>query len=82
MIQKYERVDASPDITFTVESMNIDSSTQVDDNETKKEDMPMKNASQSDYNGINEYKDFLENTGTCVIKKFIGIYGEELGITR
>ncbi len=34
MIQKYERVDTSPDITFTVESMNIDSITQVDDNST------------------------------------------------
>ncbi len=47
--------------------MNIDSITQVDDNVTKKKDMPMNNASQLEYNIINEYKDFLENKGTCVI---------------
>ncbi len=33
-----------------------------------------------DYNIIDEYKDFLQNTGTC--DNFIGMYGEELGITR
>ena len=36
MIQKYERVDASPDIEYTVENIYIDSITQVDDNITKK----------------------------------------------
>ncbi len=36
MIQKYERVDASPDIEYTVENMKIDSITQVDDNVTKR----------------------------------------------
>jgi hypothetical protein len=44
--------------------------------------MPMKNASQLSYNFIDEYKDFLQNTGTCVIDSFIGMYGKELGITR
>jgi hypothetical protein len=82
VIKKYERLDASPDITHTVESMNIDSITQVDENVTKKEDMPMKNASQLEYNIINEYKDFLENKGTCVIDNFVGMYGQELNITR
>ena len=82
MIQKYERIDSSPNIIYTVESMDINSITQVDDNVTKKEDMPMKNASQLNYNIIDEYKDFLQNTGTCVIDNFIGMYGEELGITR
>jgi hypothetical protein len=62
--------------------MDINSITHVDDNVTKKEDMPMKNASQLDYNIIDEYKDFLQNTGTCVIDNFIGMYVEELGITR
>ncbi len=42
----------------------------------------MKNASQLNYNIIDECKDFLQNTGTCVIDNFIGMYGEELGITR
>jgi hypothetical protein len=82
MIQKYERIDPSPNIVYTVESMDIKSITQVDDNVTKKEDMPMKNLSQLNYNIIDEYKDFLQNTGTCVIDNFIGMYGEELGITR
>ena len=81
-LEKYERIDPSPNIIYTVESMDINSITQVDDNVTKKEDMLMKNASQLDYNIIDEYKDFLQNTGTCVIDSFIGMYGEELGITR
>jgi cytochrome c peroxidase len=38
MIQKYERIDPSPNIIYTVESMDINSITQVDDNVTKKED--------------------------------------------
>jgi hypothetical protein len=42
MIQKYERMDPSPDIVYTVETVNIDSTTQVDDNVTKREDMPIK----------------------------------------
>ncbi len=44
--------------------------------------MPMKSASQLDYNIIDEYKDFLQNNGTCVIDNFIGMYGEALVITR
>ena len=82
MFIKYERIDPYPEIEYIVTNITIDSITQVDDNVTKKEDMPMKHASQLDYNIINEYKDFLENTGTCVIDNFIGMYGEELGITR
>jgi hypothetical protein len=81
IIQKYEIIDASPDIEFTVETMNIDSITQVNDNVTKREDMPMKNASKLDYNIIDECKNFLENNGTCGIDNFIVMYGEELVIT-
>ncbi len=54
--------------------MDINSITQVDDNVTKKEDMPMKNASQLNYNFIDEYKYFLQSTGTCVIDNFIQVY--------
>ncbi len=82
MINKYEKVDPSPDIIYIVESMNIDSITQINPNGTKREDMPMKNVSQLDYNTIIEYKDYLQNTGTCVIDNFISIYGEALGIIR
>ena len=70
MINKHERIDPSPNIIYTVESMDINSITQVNDNGTKREDMPMKNASQLDYNIIIEYKDYLQNTGTCVIDNF------------
>ncbi len=40
--------------------MDINSITQVNDNGTNREDMRMKNASQLDYNIIDEYKDFLQ----------------------
>ncbi len=42
--------------------MDINSISQGDDNVTKKEDMPMKNASQLNYNIIDEYKAFLQKT--------------------
>ncbi len=44
--------------------------------------MLIKNATRLDYNIIYEYKDFLQNKGTCVIDNFIGMYGQELKITR
>ncbi len=59
MIQKYERIDPSPNIIYTIESMDINSISQVDDNVTKKEDMPMKNSSQLDYNIIDELQGFF-----------------------
>ncbi len=62
--------------------MNIDSITQVDENITKREDMPMKKASTLDYNIINEYKDFKPKSGTCVIDILISMYGEALGFTE
>jgi hypothetical protein len=31
---------------------------------------------------IDDNKDFLQNTGTCVLDDFIGMYGEAFGITR
>ena len=82
MMSKYEKIDPSPNIIYTVESMDINSITQVDDNVTNKEDIPMKNASQLEYNIIGEYKEFLQNTGTCVIDNFIGMYGQDLKLTR
>ncbi len=44
--------------------------------------MPMNNTSRLDYNIINEYINYLQNTGTCVIDNCICMYGEELKITR
>ncbi len=49
---------------------------------TQQADMPMKSSSQLIYNYIDEHKDFLQNSGTCVIDNFIGMYGEELKLTR
>ena len=82
MARKYERIDPSPDIEYTIEDVNIGSITQVNESGISREDMPMKNSTQLDYNIIDEYKDFLENKGTCVIDNFIGMYGQELKITR
>ena len=42
----------------------------------------MKNATPLMYNCISEYQEFLQNTGTCVVDNFIGMYGEELKLTR
>ncbi len=72
----------SLNIIYTVESLDVNSITQVNGNRTKREDMLMKNASQLDYNIIIEYKDYLQKFGTCVIDNFIGLYGEELKITK
>jgi hypothetical protein len=45
-------------------------------------DKQERSASQSMYNYTDEYKDFLQDTGTCVINNFIGMYGEKLKLTR
>jgi len=82
MFIKYNRVDPSPDIEYIVKEIIINSIIQVDNNITNIEDTPMRQATQLDYNIIDEYKDFLQNNGTCVIDNFIGMYGEALGITR
>jgi hypothetical protein len=42
----------------------------------------MKNATPLMYNCIDEYQEFLQNTGTCVVDNFIGMYGEKLKLTR
>jgi hypothetical protein len=47
-----------------------------------KEDNAMKNATPLMYNCIDEYQEFLQKTGTCVEDNFIGMYGEELKLTR
>ena len=44
--------------------------------------MPMRQATQLEYDFIDEYKKFLQNNGTWVIDNFIGIYGEALNIPR
>ena len=82
MFIKFERIDPSPDVEYKVEGMEITSIVEVSNTATKQADMPMKNASQLIYNCIDEYKDYLQNNGTCAIDNFIGMYGKELNITR
>ncbi len=43
MFIKYERIDPSPEIEYRVTDITIDSIVQVNDNVTKKEDMPNEN---------------------------------------
>ncbi len=51
-------------IEYTIEDVNIGSITQVNESGISREDMPMQNSTQLDYNIIDEYKDFLQNNGT------------------
>ncbi len=60
----------------------INSIIKVDNTITNIEEIPMRQATKLEYNIIDEYKDFLQNNGTCVIDNFIGMYSEALGITR
>ena len=82
MFIKYNRIDPSPEIEYIVKEIIINSILQIENNMTPIEDTPMRQATQLDYNIIDEYKDFLQNNGTCVIDNFIGMYGEALKITR
>ena len=82
MFEKYQRIDPSPDIEYKVEEITITSITDISNTATKQADMPMKNASQLKYNCIDEYKEYLQNNGTCVIDNFIGMYGEKLKLTK
>jgi hypothetical protein len=81
MFIKHNRTDPSPDIDYIVKEIIINSIIKVDNTITNIEDIPMKQGTQLDYNIIDEYKDFLQNNGTCVIDNFIGMYGK-LKITR
>jgi hypothetical protein len=67
MFEKCERKDPSPDFEYKVEGIVITSMIEHTTTTTQQQDIPMKNASQFMYNNIDEYKDFLQNTETCVI---------------
>ena len=72
MFIKYNRIDPSPEIEYIVKEIIIGSIIQVDNKITNIEDIPMRQATQLDYNIIDEYKDFLQNNGTCVVDNFMG----------
>jgi 5-methylcytosine-specific restriction protein A len=82
MFEKHERYDPSPDITYKVVEIIITSMVEHTTTTTQQQDIPMKNSSQLMHNYIDEHKDFLQNTGTCVIDNFIGMYDKELKLTR
>ena len=82
MFEKYNRIDPSPDIEYKVTEIIITSMVEHTITTTQQQDIPMRSASQLIYNYIDEYKGFLQDTGTCVIDNFIGMYGEKLKLTR
>ena len=67
MSKKYNRVDPSPDIDYIVKEIIIILIVQIDNKITSIDDLPMKQASQLEYNFIDEYENFLQNNGTCVV---------------
>jgi 5-methylcytosine-specific restriction enzyme A len=74
--------EASPDKEHIVEEIIITSIVEKESTTILKEDNAMKNATPLMYNCISEYQEFLQNTGTCVVDNFIGMYGEKLKLTR
>jgi hypothetical protein len=74
--------EASPDKEHIVEEIIITSIVEKESTTIPKGDNAMKNATPLMYNCIAEYQEFLQNKGTCVVDNFIGMYGEELKLTR
>ena len=67
MFIKYNRVNPSPEIEYITKEIVIGSILHIENNMSPIEDTPMRQATQLDYNIIDEYSDFLQNNGTCVI---------------
>jgi 5-methylcytosine-specific restriction enzyme A len=82
MTEKHNRLEPSPDKEYIVLEITITSVVERENTRVSKEDNAMKNATPLMYNCISEYREFLQNTGTCVVDNFIGMYGEELKLTR
>jgi hypothetical protein len=60
MFIKYNRIDPSPEIEYIVKEIIINSILQIENYMTPIEDTPMRQATQLDYNIIDEYKDFYK----------------------
>ena len=82
MTEKYNKVEPSPEIEWIVVEVTITSIVEKESTTVPKEENAMKNATPLMYNCISEYREFLQNTGTCVVDNFIGMYGKELKLTR
>ena len=82
MFDNHNFMEASPNKEHIVEEIIITSIVEKESTTIPKEDNAMKNATPLMYNCISEYQEFLQNTGTCVVDNFIGMYGEKLKLTR
>jgi hypothetical protein len=82
MFDKHNFMEASPNKEHIVEEIIITSIVEKESTTILKEDNAMKNATPLMYNCIDEYQEFLQKTGTCVVDNFIGMYGQELKLTR
>jgi 5-methylcytosine-specific restriction enzyme A len=82
MFDKHNYMEPSPNKEHIVEEIIITSVVERESTTIPKEDNAMKNATPLMYNCISEYQEFLQNTGTCVVDNFIGMYGQELKLTR
>ena len=74
MTEKYNKVEPSPEIEWIVVEVIINAIVEKEYITVKKENNAMKNATPLMYNCIDEYQEYLQNTGTCVVDNFIGIY--------
>jgi 5-methylcytosine-specific restriction enzyme A len=79
---KHNFMEASPEKEHNVQEIIITSIVEKQSTSVPKEDNAMKNATPLMYNCIDEYQEFLQNTGTCVVDNFIGMYGEKLKLSR
>jgi len=82
MTDKHNRLEPSPDKETVVLEITITSIVELQETQIKQEDNAMKNATALMYNCIDEYQEYLQNTGTCVVDNFIGMYGTKLKLTR
>jgi 5-methylcytosine-specific restriction enzyme A len=78
MFDKHNFLEASPNKEHIVEEIIITSIVEKESTTILQTDNAMKNATPLMYNCISEYREFLQNTGTCVVDNFIGMYGPKL----
>jgi 5-methylcytosine-specific restriction enzyme A len=78
LFDKHNFMEASPEKEHIVQEIIITSIVEKESTTVSKEDNAMKNATPLMYNCISEYREFLQNTGTCVVDNFIGMYGPKL----
>jgi hypothetical protein len=78
MFTKYNRTDPSPEIEYIVKEIAIGSILQTENNMTPIEDTLMRQATQSDYNIIVEYKDFYKIMALVLLITLLVCMGSHL----